>query len=314
MVWLVWIPLRKRLNCTKLFSLKMVTYSLSGIPMILLYFSTFFQKSNILRPCTPYWCRSVHRDTWHRMECQIGSLPTHHCWLSSSHKCHETSTGLRHCQNIWCSGIVLPCYHHGEGPFTSVGVESGLGWMILCPNSSKLFGCSGNRAPISLWKTHLPLLLPQRNCHSALWFFQIHQKTSTLVWSTFIWLIPTEASTSLSSLPKRSSHQAPDIPCLEVCGAHLLAQLLNHIKEVFHLSLGDIYAWTDSTAILNWLSGNQRRFKMYVDNRVCSIIEHIRQMESHVSGTENPAECASRGLLPFELLEHELLWKGPPWF
>ena len=32
------------------------------------------------------------------------------------------------------------------------------------------------------------------------------------------------------------------IPRLELCGANLLAQLLNHAKEVFHLSLRDIYA------------------------------------------------------------------------
>ncbi len=28
---------------------------------------------------------------------------------------------------------------------------------------------------------------------------------------------------------------------------------------------------------------------------------------------ENPADCASRGLFPFELLAHELWWKGPSW-
>ena len=56
------------------------------------------------------------------------------------------------------------------------------------------------------------------------------------------------------------------IPRLELCGANLLAQLLNHAKEVFHLSLRDIYAWTDSTIVLNWLSGNPRRFKTFVGN------------------------------------------------
>ena len=106
------------------------------------------------------------------------------------------------------------------------------------------------------------------------------------------------------------------IPRLELCGAHLLAQLLNHVKEVFHLSLRDIYAWADSTIVLNWLTGNPRRFKTYVGNRVSSILEleHIPPDRwNHVSGTENPADCASRGLFPSELLEHELWWEGPPW-
>ena len=76
------------------------------------------------------------------------------------------------------------------------------------------------------------------------------------------------------------------IPRLELCGAHLLVQLLNHVKEVFHLSFRDIYAWTDSTIVLHWLSGSPRRFKTCVGNRVASIVEHIPPDRwNHVNGT-----------------------------
>lgn len=34
---------------------------------------------------------------------------------------------------------------------------------------------------------------------------------------------------------------------------------------------------------------------------------------NHVSGAENPADCASRGLLPSELIKHKLWWNGPSW-
>lgn len=34
---------------------------------------------------------------------------------------------------------------------------------------------------------------------------------------------------------------------------------------------------------------------------------------NHVDGTSNPADCASRGLYPTELLEHQLWWDGPSW-
>ncbi len=37
------------------------------------------------------------------------------------------------------------------------------------------------------------------------------------------------------------------IPCLELCGAHLLSQLLQHCQIVFGLSSADVFAWTDST-------------------------------------------------------------------
>ena len=51
------------------------------------------------------------------------------------------------------------------------------------------------------------------------------------------------------------------IPRLELCGAQLLVQLLHHIQRVFCISPGDLFAWTDSTIILSWLTGNPRKFK-----------------------------------------------------
>jgi hypothetical protein len=48
------------------------------------------------------------------------------------------------------------------------------------------------------------------------------------------------------------------IPRLELCGAHLLAQLLQHVKDVFHLPMTNIFAWTDSTVVLAWLTGSSR--------------------------------------------------------
>ena len=34
---------------------------------------------------------------------------------------------------------------------------------------------------------------------------------------------------------------------------------------------------------------------------------------NHVNGLDNPADCASRGLFPSELLTHSLWWNGPEW-
>ena len=104
------------------------------------------------------------------------------------------------------------------------------------------------------------------------------------------------------------------IPRLELCGAHLMARLLRHCQVVFNLSSEDIFAWTDSTIVLNWLASSPRRFRTYVGNRVASITELVAPSRwNHVEGSENPADCASRGLLPSELLSHNLWWKGPSW-
>ena len=82
------------------------------------------------------------------------------------------------------------------------------------------------------------------------------------------------------------------IPRLELCGAHMLAKLLNHVSSLFHVSLDKIYAWTDSTIVLSWLVGNPRRFKTYVGNRICDIVDCIPpERWRHVISAENPADC-----------------------
>jgi len=97
------------------------------------------------------------------------------------------------------------------------------------------------------------------------------------------------------------------IPHLELCGAHLLAQLLHHIGQVLDISLSHVHPWTDSTIVLNWLSGSPRRFKTFVGNRVSSVTELIPPEKwKHVHSFDNPADCASRGLFPSELLQHEI--------
>ena len=102
------------------------------------------------------------------------------------------------------------------------------------------------------------------------------------------------------------------IPRLELCGALLLAQLLHNCKEVLNVPMEDVFAWTDSTIVLNWIQGNPRRFKTYMGNRVSQIMDLISPSQwRHVNGTENPADCASQGLFPSEILTHHLWWEGP---
>ncbi len=104
------------------------------------------------------------------------------------------------------------------------------------------------------------------------------------------------------------------IPRLELCGAYILAQLLHYVRQVLEVPLSHVHAWTDSTIVLNWLDGSPKRFKTYVGNRISTIVDLIPpERWNHVSGLDNPADCASRGLSPSELLEHPLWWNGPTW-
>ncbi len=97
-------------------------------------------------------------------------------------------------------------------------------------------------------------------------------------------------------------------------GAHLLPKLLEHSRHTLDIPIENTHAWTDITIVVNWLDGSPRRLKTYIGNRVSFILDRIPPNRwKHVPGELNPADCASRGLLPLELVEHPLWWRGPNW-
>lgn len=104
------------------------------------------------------------------------------------------------------------------------------------------------------------------------------------------------------------------IPRLELCGASLLAKLLEHITRSIGLPDAECFAWTDSTVVLAWLQKPSNHWKTFVANRV-SAIQSITspQIWRHVPGVDNPADCASRGIFPAEIINHSLWWNGPSW-
>lgn len=102
------------------------------------------------------------------------------------------------------------------------------------------------------------------------------------------------------------------IPRLELCAAHLGTQLFLDIKTPLNITNEAVYFWSDSTVTLAWLNKAPNSLKVYVANRVSHILTHTRVDQwRHVPSTENPADCASRGLQPDELVNHHLWWHGP---
>ena len=104
------------------------------------------------------------------------------------------------------------------------------------------------------------------------------------------------------------------IPELELCGANLLARVLDNVSQTLEVPKENIAAYSDSTIVLAWLDGNPKRYKLYVSNRIERTIKLMPPEVWHYVPTGmNPADCASRGITAAELLNHPLWWQGPPW-
>ena len=177
------------------------------------------------------------------------------------------------------------------------------------------------------WRTELPGLLEKTipRCYfpkeSLVTSTQLHgfSDASEDAYSAVVYLriVDSQEDVHISlvtSKTKVSPIKRQSIPRLELCGALLLARLIDHTREVLGMSLTDTYAWTDSTIVLHWLDANPRQLKTFVGNRVSLIINLIPPEHwKHVPGIENPSDCASRGLFPGELVLHDLWWNGSPW-
>lgn len=104
------------------------------------------------------------------------------------------------------------------------------------------------------------------------------------------------------------------LPRLELSGALLLSRLLKQIEQAMRIPTTQMYAWTDSSIVIAWLSGEPHRWKTFVANRVVEILETIHSKRwYHVPSEENPADIASRGMLLTDLKDAKLWWRGPAW-
>jgi len=118
----------------------------------------------------------------------------------------------------------------------------------------------------------------------------------------------------LGAKTKMAPTKASTIPRLELCAAVLLARWMARLKQTLErkIKITQIYAWSDSTTVLSWLKLPHDSFKIFVSNRVHKVTSLLPACHwNYISSTSNPADCASRGIFPTELVNYKLYWDGP---
>ncbi|KAL0895261.1 hypothetical protein ABMA27_011414 [Loxostege sticticalis] len=120
----------------------------------------------------------------------------------------------------------------------------------------------------------------------------------------------------LCAKSKVSPTKVTTLARLELCAAVLMSKLIRTIHETYRARhpIAGTYAFSDSTIALSWIHSSPHRWSVFVSNRVAQCQENLPpENYYHVAGCENPSDCLSRGMLPSQLMSHDLWWNGPSW-
>jgi hypothetical protein len=84
------------------------------------------------------------------------------------------------------------------------------------------------------------------------------------------------------------------------------------LRRELELPLEESVFWSDSMIVLWYLQNEEKRFQVYVANRVAMIREHSSPHQwRHVPSDQNPADHASRGLTAHEIVQSSRWIQGP---
>ena len=119
----------------------------------------------------------------------------------------------------------------------------------------------------------------------------------------------------LCSKSKVAPLQKRTLAKLELCSAHLLADLMNKVKNRVSYAVDEIFYWSDSQIALAWIAHPSANLKTFVTNRVADIQEssEIKNWH-HIPGKINPADHISRGLYPKDLVDCKEWFEGSQFF
>ena len=205
--------------------------------------------------------------------------------------------------------------------FMQVTWEQGLGWDEPLPEEVKAEFIQWREHLVDLRKIKVPrCLLPKSPTQSV----QLHVfcDASERGYGACIYIRTVDSAGEVDtrlimSKAKVSPVKQVSIPRLELLAATVGVKLFQIVSTAFEnarMKWDRVFAYSDSTTVLAWLSRNSRSWVTFVSNRVSAILEVIQRSDwYHVKTQDNPADLASRGCHPGELAENAMWWTGPEW-
>ena len=134
-----------------------------------------------------------------------------------------------------------------------------------------------------------------------------------------VYLVSTDAQGKVhSNLVLGKTRNRPNnihtTPRLELTSAVLLTNMMSHVQKVYQVPPENIHFFSDSSIVVNWIYSGDSSFKPFVANALKKIKKgSIAKNWHHISGEENPADLASRGVSVKNLAISDL-WKHGPKF
>lgn len=193
-----------------------------------------------------------------------------------------------------------------------------LGWDILIPD--------GLAREWSMWKTQLYQLenISVPRCFKPTGFGesvlnQLHHfaDASEEGYGTVSYLLQKNSSSDVHcAFVMGKSRVAPlkhmTIPRLELTAATMAARMDKTLRSELQLQFQESVFWSDSVTVLKYIRNRTSRFRTFVANRVDTILKISEPHQwRYINTSQNPADCASRGLDAGKFIQSHTWLQGP---
>ncbi|MEW8544133.1 MAG: DUF1759 domain-containing protein, partial [Candidatus Thiodiazotropha sp.] len=188
----------------------------------------------------------------------------------------------------------------------SLSEEDQIHWLKIDTNLKEIFDCS------------MPRYIGLNSSGKTKTSFQllVFCDASKFAYAAAVYLRQKAGDSCISRLVFSKTRLAPNktisIPRLELLAALIGVRCIRFVQRELHLQVEQKHIWLDSQCVLNWI-GSKRIFSTFIENRLNEIRLDSEIIYHYIASSENPADCATRGLDTKDLKDNQLWWYGPKW-